>query len=172
MKTWKDIEGWFDFADLYDHMVSITNPPAVFVELGVHHGQSLIYLGQAVKNSGKDIKIYGIGIFGEIQPDTPKITEVNQNLLDCGVADSVNLIQNYSDLAAVGFDSKSVDFIFIDANYRYNAVVRDILAWRPKIKPGGIMAGHDRPRIDVARAVVATLGKYKPISKSSWMVQM
>lgn len=37
----------------------------------------------------------------------------------------------------------SVDFCFIDADHRYDAVRADILAYLPLMKAGGVIAGHD-----------------------------
>lgn len=35
------------------------------------------------------------------------------------------------------------DFIYLDASHRYDDVCRDLEAWWPLVKPGGIFAGHD-----------------------------
>jgi predicted O-methyltransferase YrrM len=37
----------------------------------------------------------------------------------------------------------SLDFVYIDGNHRYEAAITDIQAWAPKVKRGGIVAGHD-----------------------------
>lgn len=37
----------------------------------------------------------------------------------------------------------SLDFVFIDGNHSYRFVLQDLAAWTPKIRPGGILAGHD-----------------------------
>lgn len=36
-----------------------------------------------------------------------------------------------------------LDLVFIDANHEYTQVKQDILAWLPKVREGGILAGHD-----------------------------
>lgn len=68
------------------------------------------------------------------------------------------LIRKYSEDAAPEVDDHSVDFVFIDAQHTYEGVKDDIVLWRDKVKPGGILCGHDydftRPRFaDVIRAV-------------------
>lgn len=37
----------------------------------------------------------------------------------------------------------SLDFAHIDADHRFPAVLHDIRAWWPKVKPGGLLFGHD-----------------------------
>ena len=39
-----------------------------------------------------------------------------------------------------------LDFVFIDADHRYEAVLADIAAWRPHVRPGGWLMGHDYNR--------------------------
>lgn len=41
------------------------------------------------------------------------------------------------------FENESIDFIYIDGNHQYNFVKQDIENYFSKIKPGGIIAGHD-----------------------------
>ena len=49
-----------------------------------------------------------------------------------------------------------VDFVFVDGNHAYEYVKSDLEFYWPKIKPGGILCGHDYTNNDtcqVARAV-------------------
>jgi len=54
------------------------------------------------------------------------------------------------------------DFVFIDGDHTYGGVCEDIAMWKPKVRPGGVLCGHDygNPRCpDVERAVNDSLGK-------------
>lgn len=44
---------------------------------------------------------------------------------------------------ALPLTPSTFDLVFIDANHEYTHVKQDILAWLPKVRPGGILAGHD-----------------------------
>ena len=37
----------------------------------------------------------------------------------------------------------SLDFVYIDANHKFDYIIMDIIAWSRKVRPGGIVAGHD-----------------------------
>jgi tRNA(Arg) A34 adenosine deaminase TadA len=41
------------------------------------------------------------------------------------------------------FAEESLDFIYIDANHKYEFVLQDLKLWFPKLRKGGIFAGHD-----------------------------
>jgi predicted O-methyltransferase YrrM len=66
------------------------------------------------------------------------------------------------DAAAALFADGSLDLVYVDADHRYDGVAADLRAWRPKVKPGGWIAGHDFESPmwpDVARAVRDVLGE-------------
>lgn len=44
------------------------------------------------------------------------------------------------------FDDESLDFVYIDANHEWPYVTQDIFYWEKKVRPGGILAGHDYDR--------------------------
>lgn len=52
-------------------------------------------------------------------------------------------LRESSPRAACRFADASLDFVFIDANHKYEHVRDDIFAWWPKVREGGIMTGHD-----------------------------
>lgn len=63
--------------------------------------------------------------------------------------------------AASVVPDQSLDFLYLDANHEASYVRADLEAWTPKIRPGGMLAGHDyrevpeKPYIQVKPAVDA-----------------
>jgi SAM-dependent methyltransferase len=53
------------------------------------------------------------------------------------------LIKKSSMEALEDFKDDSLDFVYIDGNHSIRYIVEDIYEWYRKVKPGGIIAGHD-----------------------------
>lgn len=62
--------------------------------------------------------------------------------------DRAELIKGWSPDIANHFPDESLDFVYIDALHDYESVKADIKAFYPKVKPGGIIAGHDYHKED------------------------
>lgn len=45
--------------------------------------------------------------------------------------------------AVTQFDDASLDFVYVDGDHRYEAVKDDLTLYLPKLRKGGVMAGHD-----------------------------
>ncbi|HEC66979.1 MAG TPA: class I SAM-dependent methyltransferase [bacterium] len=56
---------------------------------------------------------------------------------------ALKVLRMLSTDAARIFPDEYFDLVFIDADHSYHAVRDDIIAWYPKVKTGGILAGHD-----------------------------
>lgn len=56
---------------------------------------------------------------------------------------NVTFIKNFSMRAVRQFKDESLDFVYIDANHEMPWVMEDIVHWSDKVRPGGIVAGHD-----------------------------
>jgi len=53
------------------------------------------------------------------------------------------LLRGTSKEQSTTFENESVDFVYIDGDHTYEGCKLDIDLWWPKIKQGGILAGHD-----------------------------
>lgn len=52
-------------------------------------------------------------------------------------------IKAWSVEGAKQFADGSISWLYIDANHAFEALVSDLAAWVPKVRPGGIVSGHD-----------------------------
>lgn len=187
--TFDSIPGWYDFEASYQDAVARFDS-GTFIEVGCFLGRSLCHLGELVKKSGKPIRVIGIdtcrgsGIENGVDHHAQAIKEgggtfagtLHRNIIECGLADTVEIIVSTSEKASTLFGFQSVEFVFIDADHSYEGCKKDIELWRPKIKLGGVCAGDDygipgEPPIwpGVRMAVDELLPQAKPFPHDSWM---
>lgn len=162
---WNNIIGWFDYSGIYDMAINHKHDNTVFVEIGAWFGKSTAYMAQKIANHNNLISFYAVDTWqGAKESETQKniVKQYNnnifpvfwQNMVNCKIQKYIKPIQLESTQAAKSFKNESIDFVFIDASHMYEAVLSDIKAWFPKVKPGGIIAGHDySPRFGVIQAV-------------------
>lgn len=116
-------------------------------EIGVMHGG----FSRIVLEKWKGSRLWLVDLWARQSPEIYKerTEDVPYDLkyLDCvKVAEDypcVRLIRDYSVNAAKQIPDGSLDWCFIDANHAFEAVFEDMCAWWPKVKCGGLFAGHD-----------------------------
>jgi SAM-dependent methyltransferase len=138
-------EDWFTYQTLYTRMVTEFTNGSVFVEVGCWKGRSAACMCVEIANSKKDIEFYCVDIWDGTDETDPALIGLYDKFLHNlkSVAPYFRPLKMPSVDAAVKFKDASLDFVFIDAGHEYDAVKQDIQAWYPKVKPGGILAGHD-----------------------------
>ncbi|KAL7525472.1 hypothetical protein ACHAWF_001377 [Thalassiosira exigua] len=57
--------------------------------------------------------------------------------------DKISVCRNYTSSCVETFQDEYFDFIYVDARHDYKGVWEDLVNYWPKLKKGGIMAGHD-----------------------------
>lgn len=62
-----------------------------------------------------------------------------------------------------------IDFLYIDADHRYEYVLQDIQAWSKHVRPGGTIAGHDFNYFSGVNKAVEETGNYtNPFGSTVW----
>lgn len=151
---YETIEGFCSYDALLAEAVAAASSPAVFVEIGVWQGRSTACLAVEIFNSGKSIEHYCVDPWIVDGRDTFAVFAANLGPL----IGRVRPVRVPSPQAAGAFADRSVDFVLIDANHAYEAVMADIRAWLPKVKSGGVLAGDDcTAEFDGVRRAVAEL---------------
>ena len=67
--------------------------------------------------------------------------------------DRAYFLRKFSIDAARIIADNSLDFVYIDGLHDYYNVMLDMMAWWPKVRKGGVMAGHDFNQIPLFHAV-------------------
>lgn len=175
---YKEIKGWLDYEDYYESVARAIPDNGVFVEVGVWKGRSICYFAEWCRILGKNVTIYGVDKFGGLFGPTCKLTwgdegidHVQANLETAGVSDMITLIQGDSASCALQFEDNSLDFVWLDADHTLQNLCREIMAWTTKLKPGGILAGHDldnKSHPDVEKALKTMGVRYWRCSARSW----
>ena len=152
---YQNIEGWFDFDNIYTQMVNKFQNNSHFVEIGSWLGKSTSYMAVEILNSGKNIQFDCIDTWeGSIASDIEKeqvkeLSNLSTTLFDEflknteKVKNYINPIKKYSYDAVNDYDDESIDFLFIDAAHDYESVKKDLNDWYSKVKKNGIIGGHD-----------------------------
>lgn len=159
------IQNWFDYQSVFKSAVENAKDGDRFVEVGVWKGGSTSFMGVEILNSGKQIKYDAIDSFegskehGDVSDWL--YNEASENLKPLTDLGIVNLIKGYSLDEVHNYENESIDFCFIDASHEYEDVIKDLQMWLPKVKSGGILAGHDYDSAwqGVIKAVDEILGK-------------
>jgi cephalosporin hydroxylase len=171
-KDFSTVPGYCNYWNFYEYVISELKDGDSVVEVGCWLGRSIIYFAQECRRQNKKVKIYVVDHFrGESNQKeheaTVKFCGGNvkaafiENLKRCGVEDDVTIIEGDSAESAKRFSDGSLSFCFIDAAHEKEDVKRDTAAWLPKVKQGGIFAGHDAHYEPVVEALKETVSQFQ-----------
>lgn len=158
---YESIEGWMNFEDVYDAAVERAEPGSMLVEVGVAHGRSLAYLVGKAMAAEKGLHVFGVDQWVGDEDYERFLSGMRQHAPRELAWMGLSVVRGKSVDEARRFLDASIAFVFLDADHSYEAVKADIAAWRPKVKPGGVLAGHDFSTTDwpgVVRGVEEMLG--------------
>lgn len=191
----ENVRGFCNFDDLYMHFVNSASGGETFVELGSLWGRSAVRMASFIKESKKDIKFYCVDVWdlrgitaGEWSPEdiswAQRLGVDTVNNVDLCYEGFLSVLfkmqlQNYafpiklsSRVAHKLFADNSIDFLFIDAEHTYEGVSADIDLWLPKVREGGVIAGHDYDWDGVRKAVNEKFDHQSiVVHNTSWVCQ-
>jgi len=163
-QDWSSVHGWFNYWPFYRAVAANLKQGDTVAEVGTWLGRSIIYLAQECQRLNKNVHLIAVDSYRGEHDQKEQLDVVAQhggsilpafkaNLQRCGVAGMVEILDGDSAQMAGRVGDGTLAFCFIDAAHDYASVRRDITAWLPKIKKGGMLAGHDAQHEPVMRAV-------------------
>lgn len=103
-----------------------------------------------------DIELYCVDIWSRYskkgENDQARALALAHEKLDVYGA---RFIRKPSAEAVRDFADASLDFVYIDGDHSFDFVMQDLILWSAKVKPGGVIAGHDYYRFKGAGVVDA-----------------
>jgi hypothetical protein len=181
---YQNIQGWFTFPKFYSEIVKQAKDGFHFVEVGSWKGKSTAYLAVEIINSNKQIKFDCVDTW---EGDNDINSSYNEPLLNIPdglynhfleninpVKEFLNPIRLSSLAASALYSDKTLNCVFIDGAHDYKNVSDDIKHWISKIKPGGIISGHDYAHQPVKDALRDTIGedKVKYFGEDVWFYKL
>lgn len=148
------------------------------VEIGSYLGRSTVVMGRSTSG-----EVWAIDDFRGVRdtnfsntnnvpllPDT--FPEFQKNVSQ--LANVKWIRADHSDFSALpaewvrGSDSEKPDMVFIDGSHKYDDVKRDILAWKQRLAPRGLLCGHDADWPGVQQAVAELLPQAQVVAGTIW----
>jgi GR25 family glycosyltransferase involved in LPS biosynthesis len=175
------IPGWCSVEQfkLYEKMARELPEGSHIVEIGSWKGKSASFMAVEIANTGKRIRFDCIDTFKGSKEHEFDPSILNDTLLEefthntKPVVEYINTIVSDSVEAASRYEDNSIDFIFVDGDHSFEGVDRDLVAWLPKLKPGGLIAGDDVTNPDYPNIISAVIKNISDVTidKQIWTHQ-
>jgi hypothetical protein len=157
-------------------MINLLNPDSIMVEIGCYFGESTLLWA----SSEKIKKIIAVDPWVDFYDKNDLASErgnmkIVEQMFDDNTKENpkIEKIKGYSVEVSNNYNIASLDFVYIDGCHTYEEVMKDINAWKTKIKHGGFIGGHDYNWDGVRRAINETIGVPDSIFEdSSWIKKL
>lgn len=174
-------ENWFTYPEFYSEMIDLLSSGSKMVEVGSWKGKSISYFVVESLNRGKQISCTAIDTWVGSE-EHQNMSGVKNDTVYTTFLNNIEPIKNHlvhirkpSLEAVCEFEDESLDFVFIDAAHDYESVKADIESWIHKVKPKGIIAGHDYLSPGVKKAVDEYFGDavlFRNSMENCWIVKI
>lgn len=142
----------FDFKNYYTQVAERLKDGCLIAEVGLSVGTSAIMLAETLLSQGKTFHMVMVDNLDYGKTD--QLQEIIRNVCRARVQQYVEILPIDSLLAATRYPDESFDFVFLDSSHKYLPTCSEIRCWYPKIKEGGILAGHDYNECEEVRLAV------------------
>jgi hypothetical protein len=121
--------------------------PEFFTQMGFKTGAEIgVYKGDFTQKLCKPgLKVYAIdpwfGYPGTTQGRQDTLYEHTKKALS--PYPNCIIVRKTSMEAVNDFPDNSLDFVYIDADHEFRYIAEDLAEWTKKVRPGGIVSGHD-----------------------------
>jgi predicted O-methyltransferase YrrM len=164
MLSWRQVPGWTESIwKVYSQAVDLLADGSKVVELGCAYGRSTAMLVALMKASGRTFDITAIDMWAGKYPQyhslEPLSPEHRKVIVDDAKGDTYQGFLRFMELTGslphirpiMGkfeveipkFPDRSLDFVFLDGSKEDAVVSAHLSRIVPKIKTGGVLAGHD-----------------------------
>lgn len=115
------------------------------VEIGVNNGN----FSEILCKNLLDAKIYSIDswqfypLFKNFKRQKQHDRLYKETIERLAKYQNSEIIRKKSMDALSDFEDESLDFVFIDADHRFQQITNDLAEWSKKVRIGGIISGHD-----------------------------
>ena len=136
----------------FDLLQEYKKSDLICAELGVFQGHNAVYMLE----TDSTMLLYLIDGYVNMENDpypngiADLIKEAEENLFP--FKDRIVWIRKQAEEAVKDYPDEYFDYVYIDANH-FEGIFKDITDWYPKVKAGGILAGHDIGMPTVEEAV-------------------
>lgn len=135
--------GWFHHGDQILRVLD-QHRPVVCVELGTFQGASAIPVARSIRRWGGALTCVDTWSEDVLQagPSSPwMLVTCARHIVAAGIT-NVRLMPTRTIEAARTW-TEPIDYLYIDADHHYEAVLADLEAWVPHVRQGGVIAGDD-----------------------------
>lgn len=145
------------------------------VEIGSYHGKSAVNLAHAVTKKGNRATVYCVDTWRNENIEQARNLDVFDRFTANTARHSGVIVplRGRSEEVGARWDKGPIDVLFIDGDHSYAGVVRDVEAWMPHLRPGGIALFHDTGLEDVERGIEASRDLIRPTrERKAWSIRV
>ncbi|CAK9023949.1 unnamed protein product [Durusdinium trenchii] len=135
-------------AEVLIHILEQLRQPAFMVEIGVDRGQTSQLLLEALPN----LTLLGVDPYPGRYNGQPSTERLDQMGGEEAFSIALGRYAQYADRAQIWRQSSAAaarrlgsapDLVFVDGEHDFESCSLDLRLWMPKLRPGGVLAGHD-----------------------------